>query len=140
MMGNLACFSPYLNILSVRVTLWRCFRDALFPHSRRVVPSLTTRCSLTRDALFPRSRRFSRVRAPWQRRGLVDALTEPRRRIDGASSTHGWSLVDAWMEPRRCIVEVSSMQRRFRHIIILNIKGEKFCTFVPFLYLCRQTY
>ena len=29
------------------------------------------------------------------------AWTEPRRRMDGVSSTHGRSLVDAWTEPRR---------------------------------------
>ena len=140
MMGNLACFFPYLNILSVRVKLWRCSRDALFPRSRRVVPSLATRCSLTRDALFPGSRRVVPSLATLLTRARALATTGARRGIDGASSTHGWSLVDAWMEPRRCIVEVPSMQRRFRHIIILNIKGEKFCTFVPFLYLCRRTY
>ena len=50
-------------------------------------------------------------------RGLVDAWTEPRRRMDGASSTHGWSLVDAWTEPRRRMDGASLMHgRKTQHL------------------------
>ena len=46
------------------------------------------------------------------------AWTESRRRMDGASSMHRWSLVDASMDARQCVDEKRPMHEEGK-------KGEK---------------